>query len=712
MRRLALATVLAAVAGLVVPAFGHAPVQASPAEEYSGGFFGADNFPPGCTRDMDAANPDNVCYHMRTGLNALDSPQIDVLVLLPVSPTAERDMRLMRQSIEMWEGGIDYLAAEMGLDWLEAGTDFHITVDYVDLEGGAGSELTTYPLFDPELVVIATNPAGGAGIGIDPVDFLDAGGFTFLGEDGVPCHSMSNPFDFEAWEAVPGFDDHHGDRTGTYTEDCGGGGGNVCFAVNGAVDPEPTTIESFNLFDLVSHEVGHCLTLGHVGDGGEAVIGAGWGPVPGTDIMSYSTEPYRQTKCVSTLDVEGFAVRMSRYLDVNGDGLVQADDELLANDQIGEGANAFQVQHPSDHLYASATGSPADCPQPDMGVVPGERTDWTPEPVPSTTPILEVTSPTDGSTTGEHGTVHVTGTVERRSLFEPSTPPPPTVSYTDAADDATSPVTEILGLDVELTGGHVHADLRLAQLWPSTDVVSPVSYTLVIDGKSLTSLIRYPVDANPVTWDGAAYVEGGSTWDTETNTVRFQIDREYLRRAGIRSPYRVSAAANFGTLLSTMPDDLAPDGGEELEVAAEQTPPPVTEPEPLEPTADADQDGVTNADDTCPIHPGIGDDGCTPVPATQVRVLVDGALAATQDVYASHGVDQFDLLITLPAGTHQLRVEWVNGSKVLAARELTVTRPTSEPTGPDTDGDGHPDAKERARGSDPTDPNSVPTKKR
>ena len=71
---------------------------------------------------------------MRTDLNALDSPQVDVLVMVPVSPTAERDMRIMRQSVEMWEGGIDYLATEMGLDWLGQGVDFHVTVDYFDLQ--------------------------------------------------------------------------------------------------------------------------------------------------------------------------------------------------------------------------------------------------------------------------------------------------------------------------------------------------------------------------------------------------------------------------------------------------------------------------------------------------------------------------------------------------------------------------------------------------
>jgi hypothetical protein len=369
--RIAVALGVLAASLLGAVALGGGSASASPEEHYSGPYFGADNFPPGCIRDMSATNPANVCHHMRTDLNGLDSPQVDVLVMVPVSPTAERDMRIMRQSVEMWEGGIQYLSDQMGLDWLAAGMDFHVTLDFFDLTGGQGGEFTTYPIVDPEIVVIATNPVGGIGIGIDPVDFV------FTNEDQVPCHNVQNPFDFGYWENLPGFNDHHQERTGTYVEDCGGAGGNICFAINGAIDPLPGQIDFFNLFDLVSHEFGHCLTLGHVGDGAEGA----WGVVPTNDIMAYHADPPGLNKCVSTLDVEVVAARMSGYLDVNGDGTVNAADRLLVNDQIGEGANPFQVQHPSDHLYASSTGSPLDCPQPNLGLLPGPRTDWTPTPV-------------------------------------------------------------------------------------------------------------------------------------------------------------------------------------------------------------------------------------------------------------------------------------------------------------------------------------------
>jgi hypothetical protein len=395
---------------------------ASPADRWSGPYFGDGNLPPGCVTDMDVSD----CYHMRTGLNALDSPKIDVLVVVPVSPFAERDARIQTQAVEMWAGGIEYLAREMGMDWLADTVEFRIAVNHIDLTTGQSTEdFSTYPLWDPEIVVISSNPVGGIGIGIDPLDFseqiLDIFGFEGTGVGEGPCHGMQNPFDLSQWQALPGFDDHHGQSTGTYyEEDCEGAGGNVCFAVNGAIDPtpgmdidydNPLVNLPFGLFDLVAHEVGHCLTLGHVGDALDHTSRT----VPTWDIMAYTDDPVGQTKCVSTLDVEVFATRMSEYVDTTGDGAIGPDNVLLANDQEGDKAtgigNAFHVQHPSDHWYASSTGSPWDCPQPDLGIVPGERTEWNPEPARAER-VLTITSPDDGATTDP--TVTVAGTVERQ----------------------------------------------------------------------------------------------------------------------------------------------------------------------------------------------------------------------------------------------------------------------------------------------------------
>ena len=550
------AALLLSVAGLA------APTSASPADDYVGPYFGDKNLPPGCIKDMSRDNPENVCYHAKVGLNALDTPKIDVAVLVPASPTAERDLRILRQAAEAWEGGIDYLSDEMGLDWLHDGVEFHISPDVVGLT--EGDEVSTFPLYDPEIVIIATNPVGGIGIGVDPVYLTDQLGL--FDEDGVPCHNIANPFSLDTWEGMPGYDGHHGDGGGYYVEDCGGAGGNVCFSVNGAIDPVPGTTDTFGLFDLVLHETGHCLTLGHVGDGAEGE----WGPVPTTDIMAYSADPAGQNKCVSTLNVEAFATRMSHYLDVDGDGAVTEHDHVHPNDVAGDGSNSFQVQHPDDHHYASSTGSVWDCPQPDLGAVPGERTDWTPEPAETSTPTLTLTSPAHGSGTPD-GDVHVEGTVERIPLDAP--PTSTTASHDDPEGDSLTPVTDLQNLQVEVTDLDVVATLKVDQLWPK-DAVSLSKYGVSIGGREIESTIPDPrSSADVATYDHSmetALPAEWSEWDAVANTVTFRIPRSYLAGAKVQAPYDVFALTSYRAptnMWTVIADDRAPDAGA-VDVAA------------------------------------------------------------------------------------------------------------------------------------------------
>lgn len=354
-----------------------------------GPYFGADNLPEACVAEMDptladgSANPaywyansaQAVCHHMAADMNGLDDPVVDVLIVPPVSLAPERDLRITRQSLEMWDAGIDGVATALEMDWLAEGFEINISVGGV--EYGAIDEYTLSAVYDPEIVVIVSNPVGGIGIGIDPADFLGLQ---------LPCTPVPDPLSYESWAALDGFDSHHDTRSGTFVigaadpaARCGDSvGGNVCFAVNGAIDPTPgtgPTEDFFSLYDLVSHEVGHCLTIGHVGDGAEG----SWAKVATDDIMAYSTDPVDRNKCVSTLNVQGIALSMSRYLDVDGDGEVGTEADIAAasaNDPDTRDGRPFFVHRREDQFYASESGLPWDCPQPDLGLLPGERVDF------------------------------------------------------------------------------------------------------------------------------------------------------------------------------------------------------------------------------------------------------------------------------------------------------------------------------------------------
>ena len=533
------ALLLAAVisVGAAVPAFASTPKPAAPStgatDSYASTHFGDGNLPAGCIVDRDEANPDNGCHHLKVGLNALDSPKVNVAVLVPVSPTAERDMRIMRQSVEMWGGGIDMLARKMNMDWLAEGVEFNVTTKLVPVDAN-GIPTKVVNLVKPKIVVIATNPVGGIGIGIDPADFMGEVGFT--DGKGLPCGSISNPFSMDAWHDRPGFDGHHGELGGYYVAQCDGPGGQVCFSVNGAVDPVPGTTDFFSLYDLVSHETGHCLTLGHVGDGAEGP----WGVIPTNDIMAYSSDPVDVAKCVSTLDVEGFALQMSSYLDTNGDKKVDGKDVLVPNDNAGDGMNSFQVQNPKDHYYASPTGRAEDCPQPDWGLAPiAEETDWQPASVATRKPKLTV-----GSAGGSDGSVSWKATA---AWVDPKPAPKArSAKVDDATGDGTLPMTDITGFTATVTPDAVKATIKVSQLWPTTDGGRATGYGLYVGGRKFDSFVTTQGTSSEVqTIDsGARYImpAGTSTWDTEKGTVSFTIPRSYLARQRITAPYGVFAA--------------------------------------------------------------------------------------------------------------------------------------------------------------------------
>ena len=512
-----------------------APATSSPSETFVRPSFGDGTLPAGCIVDRDPINPDNICYHMKVGLNALDSPKIDVAVLVPVSPVAERDMRVAEQAVQMWGEGVDYLADEMGMEWLSDGVDMNVTTYELKVDP-TGVLTKPIQLVDPEIVVIMSNPAGGIGIGIDPVSF--AGELGIVDGEGVPCVVEDDPFDFSSWQAKDGFDQHGLENGGTYVEDCGGVGGNVCFAVNGAVDPVPGASDFFPLYELVAHEFGHCLTVGHVGDGADGP----WGPTATNDIMAYSTDPPGIAKCVSTLDVEGFALRMSRYLDVNGDGKVTAKDELIPNDLAGDGFSSFQVQDPGDHAYASSTGSAADCPQPDQGSVPLAYGSFTPTPEVTTRPVLRT-----GKVSLSGGKVKVKGKASNVALGK--APKKRSASAEDATGDGGTPITDLESVKVKVDKKFVRATMSVGQVWPLSEGASATAYSLLVSGRRFDSFIGAgDLSGTPRVMDnGTGYYlpDGTATWNADDNTVTFKVRRDYLADQQITAPYTVNAITGY-----------------------------------------------------------------------------------------------------------------------------------------------------------------------
>ena len=484
-------------------------------------------------------------------MNALDSPKVDVDVLIPVSPAAERDLRVATQAVQMWDDGLHYLADQMGLDWLAEGFEMDVRTRLVPVDEN-GAPVSPIDLIDPEIVVIVSNPVGGIGIGIDPTAF--GGEIGLYDDQGVPCAPISNPFSMTQWQQRAGFEQHSGEPGGIYVEDCGGVGGNVCFAVNGAVDPVPGLSDFFPLYELVSHEFGHCLTLGHVGDGADGP----WGPTATNDIMAYSTDPPLVNKCVSTLNVEGFALRMSNYLDVNGDRKVSARDRLRPNDVEGDGRTSFQVQNPADHHYASSTGDPGDCPQPDVSPVPGSEADFMPTAVSTTRPRLKLTK-----LTTKNGRLVMRGSAAQVSRVKP--PKATSRKKSDSSGDSVSPITDITDVRVSVSKRYVDATLTVGQLWPVMYGTSLVAYSVTIDGRRLDSFIPTGgADGTPVVLDnGTGYFlpAGTATWDTTDNTVTFHVRRDYLADQQIRAPYNVYAVTGYHSRSNDWiaNDDLAPD---------------------------------------------------------------------------------------------------------------------------------------------------------
>jgi hypothetical protein len=234
------------------------------------------------------------CYHEYVLYN-VDQSDIDILILPSASPYAARDAVLMEESVEMWDDGINNL----GPTWLASGVNLnHYTVGLDTIPENA--------LWDAEIVIIPAefNPAVLFGIGLQSPSGL--------------CHGIPNPLgmlsaqdgfglaDFyegtitaQDMAAMPEFHQHDG-PWGMLTTKCANGG-YTCFVINTNFLWLPDNANGIDMFDLNSHELGHCLGIGHVGDALDFTANA----YPRDDIMSYESDGWNPNYvlCVSTLNI-------------------------------------------------------------------------------------------------------------------------------------------------------------------------------------------------------------------------------------------------------------------------------------------------------------------------------------------------------------------------------------------------------------------------
>ncbi len=190
----------------------------------------------------------------------LDTPVIDVVILPSAGPDAV-GAAASRMSVQAWEDGIRAYASP----WFNASFEMNVYM--------VGQDVPSLDaVVDPEVVVVSAGVLGIFGIGAEPKQ--------------LGCMMLS-----EGGEARFTYPEHRHGNVLVQAADCTGTGF-TCFAINvgGAGLNE--------LYDLIAHEVGHCLGAGHVGD----ALDFRSRYAPAEDIMSYQSNA-TQVHCVSSMNV-------------------------------------------------------------------------------------------------------------------------------------------------------------------------------------------------------------------------------------------------------------------------------------------------------------------------------------------------------------------------------------------------------------------------
>lgn len=207
----------------------------------------------------------------------VDTPTIDVLIVPSASPYALRDNTILRQGVDAWDAGID----DLGPNWLANGMEIRTYVLGEDVPPAEA-------LLDPEIIIVSAeyNPVLLFGIGLQvPISW---------------CHGIGPGGGNLDWRDDivndPEFHSHGGDW-GMLAAQCDDGG-KQCVVLNTNFLWLPDATNRRQMYDLNTHEVGHCLGIGHVGD----ALDFSARNYPGDDIMSYQHGSH--VHCVSTLNIK------------------------------------------------------------------------------------------------------------------------------------------------------------------------------------------------------------------------------------------------------------------------------------------------------------------------------------------------------------------------------------------------------------------------
>lgn len=221
-------------------------------------------------------------YHMYM-LNDWDVAQLDVLIVPSASVNAMSDTDTIEKAVDAWEAAID----ARGASWLVPNFEINRYTIGRDVP-------TAEALSDPEIIIFTAeyNPFVLFGIGLaSPVRACLDGPM-----NQVPGHPTPDGT-FVTHLAQTQCDDL----------------GNLCTVVN----TNFLLGGKRRLYDLVSHEFGHCLGIGHVGDAldfdAKTVPIHLNGPADESDIMSYQHNPAK-VHCVSSLNIVGINGAFARTL--------------------------------------------------------------------------------------------------------------------------------------------------------------------------------------------------------------------------------------------------------------------------------------------------------------------------------------------------------------------------------------------------------------